>query len=314
MTLYNGYGNKIEITGESSSSSDFGVTGYAVYEDNEGTARQGYLTYQGHKFYVRNQQEQREDKVKVYSGGVGLFIGDSYTAYLNAKLSEFATKHGLVADNRGLASSTIAGSADGVTVGYHAFWVRLDEAIAEYQAGKTIDGNSYTCDDVKLITFMGGANDWATVNDTLNRFGEGANETNKETLYGALNYIFTTLLNTFPNADIVVILQPVFPTKTVPTTESGATDVGFSSLAQAQEMTDMQYSVYYHNRKQVIVKEMAERVGLPVCDCCFAWHNPINPTEKAKYWQDDGHLKDAGNVELIDDLEKFVNNLPFTRN
>ncbi|MGM9534787.1 MAG: hypothetical protein ACI3VR_06020, partial [Intestinibacter sp.] len=140
MALYNGYGNKIEVSSSSDSNSDFGVAGYAVYEDNEGSAREGYLTYQGHKFYVRNQQEQREDKIKNYGSGVMLTLGDSYTAYLYNSFTAFATKHGLVHDGRGLASSTIAGSSDGVTVGYHAFWVRLDEAIAEYQVGKNIDG------------------------------------------------------------------------------------------------------------------------------------------------------------------------------
>lgn len=290
-TLYDGNGNIIEISGSSSSSSDFGVTGYSVYEDNEGSAREGYLTYQGKKFYVRNQQNQREDKIKNYGGGVMLTLGDSYTAYMNSHFSTFATKHGLVQDNRGLASSTIAGSEDGITVGYHAFWVRLNEAIAQYQAdgGYTIGDTAYTCDDVKLITFMGGANDWTTVDESqgINRIGSGRDETNKETLYGALNYIFSTLLSTFPNADVVVILQPSNPKKGV-------------------------QNMYL---KESIVREMAELYSLPIVDCCFNWHQHTNPGDKAKYWQSDElHLTGAGHDEVIADLEKCVNNLRYTRN
>ena len=313
--LYDGNGNPINISSGGTGSGDFGVTDYATYEDDNGSARQGKLTYQGKTFYPITNQAQRQDKVRMYDGGVMLTLGDSYTAYMNSFFDTFATKHGLVQDNRGLASSTIAGSEDGITVGYHAFWVRLNTAIAEYRAGRTINGTTYNLDDVKLITFMGGANDWSTVNSTVNRLGTGANETNRETLYGACNYIFRTLLDTFPNADIVVILQPVNYASTVPTTEDGATAVGFNNLAQAQEMNNAQYSSYLMMRKEVIVREMAERYGLPICDCCFEWYNPNRANEATKYWQTDKlHLTADGHQAVIDKLEKVVNNLPITRN
>ena len=315
-TLYDGNGNIIEISsGDSGTSSDFGVSNYSIYEDDNGSARQAKLTYQGKTLYPITNQAQRQDKVKVYNGGVMLTLGDSYTAYMNTFFDTFATKHGLVQDNRGLASSTIAGSEDGVTVGYHAFWVRLNAAISEYQAGHAIGGTTYNLDDVKLITFMGGANDWSTVNNEVNRLGEGVNTTDKETLYGACNYIFRTLLDTFPNADIVVILQPVNYANTVPTTEEGATNVGFDNLAQVQGMTDAQYSSYMMMRKEVIVREIAERYGLPICDCCFEWYNPNRTNEATKYWQSDKlHLTAEGHQAVIDKLEKVVNNLPFERN
>lgn len=312
--LYDGNGNIIEINNDTNSG-DFGVSNYSTYEDDNGSARQGNLTYQGKTFYPITNQNQRQDKVRMYDGGVMLTLGDSYTAYMSSFFNTFASKHGLVQDNRGLASSTIAGSEDRVTVGYHAFWVRLNEAIAEYRTGRTINGTTYSLDDVKLITFMGGANDWSTVNSTINRLGTGANETNRETLYGACNYIFRTLLDTFPNADIVVILQPVNYASTVPTTEEGATNVGFNNLAQAQGMNDAQYSSYLMMRKEVIIREMAERYGLPICDCCFEWYNPNRANEATKYWQTDKlHLTADGHQAVIDKLEKVVNNLPITRN
>lgn len=288
-TFYDGNGNPIEISG--GGSGNFDVTGYSVFDDNkEGTARQATLTYQGKRLYPIVTPNQITDKIKKYKGGIMFTLGDSYTAYMKKHFDEFATKHGLVQDPRGLASSTIAGSADGSTVGYHAFWVRLDEAISQYKAegGYTLNGTAYTCDDVKLIIFMGGANDWTTIDEehNINRLGSGINETNKETLYGALNYIFTTLLNTFKNADIVVILQPSSPKKGV------------------QQMY----------LKENIIREMAEVYSLPIVDCCFDWHQHTNTLDQVKYWQEDKlHLTTAGYDDIIADLEKKVNNLKYSR-
>ena len=87
-TLYDGNGNQIEIS--NSSNSDFGVTDYAVYEDDNGSARQGKLTYQGKTFYPITNQTQRQDKVRVYDGGVMLTLGDSYTAYMKTFFDTFA--------------------------------------------------------------------------------------------------------------------------------------------------------------------------------------------------------------------------------
>lgn len=288
-TFYDGNGNPIEISG--GGSGNFDVTGYSVFDDNkEGTARQATLTYQGKRLYPIVTTNQITDKIKKYKGGIMFTLGDSYTAYMKKHFDTFATKHGLVQDPRGLASSTIAGSADGSTVGYHAFWVRLDEAISQYKAegGYTLNGTAYTCDDVKLIIFMGGANDWTTIDEqhNINRLGSGINETNKETLYGALNYIFTTLLSTFKNADIVVILQPSSPKKGV------------------QQMY----------LKENIIREMAEVYSLPIVDCCFDWHQHTNTLDQVKYWQEDKlHLTTAGYDDIIADLEKKVNNLKYSR-
>lgn len=283
-TLYDIYGNPIETGG---GTSDFGVTEYAIFDNDKGeSARQAVLTYNGKKLYPKNYPEQRLDFVKDYDGGVMFALGDSYTAMGARYFSAFAEKHGLVCDNRGLASSTIAGSEDGFTVGYHAFWKRLDEAIAEYQAGYTIDGVTYNPEDVKLFVMMGGTNDWYTVDEEqgIDRIGN-PDSTDKEQFYGALRYIFDKVPAAFPNADFVVILQPV----------SGNAGNTVARL------------------KQGIIREMA--IGATICDCCYEWYNPSNPTELATYWQADKlHMTDAGNTAIFDKLEKVVNNLPFTRN
>lgn len=307
MAIYDINGSQISSGG----TSDFSVTDYKSFIDNsDSPARQGVLTYQGKKFYPVNFEEQRYDVIKKYNGGIMITLGDSYTAYMKTMFDSFAEKHGLIQDNRGLASSTIAGSEDGTTVGYHAFWVRLNEAIQEYTTGYQIGDITYHLEDIKLIHFMGGANDWSTVNSEINRLGTGPQETNPETLYGACNYIFGKFLSVFPNADVIVTLQPVNYANTVPTDETEAQNVGFDSLEQAKRMTDAQYSSYLMMRKEVIVKEMAERYDLNINDCCFEWYNPQRQNEAIKYWQSDKlHLTNDGHQSIIDKLEYVINNL-----
>lgn len=283
-TLYDGNGNPIQVSG-GASSSDLGVTEYDLFTNDKGEAsREAVLTYQGKKLYPKNFPEQRLDYVKDYGGGVMLALGDSYTAMGKSYFSAFAEKHGLVCDNRGVGSSTIAGTTDG-QVGFQPFWNRLDIAIGQYQEGHTIDGVTYHPEDVKLVTFMGGANDWWTVDEEqgIDRIGNPQSE-DKEQLYGACKYIFHTLLSTFTNADIVVILQPFG-------------------------------NGYAVSLKEGIVREMAEWYGIPVCDCCFEWHSQSNPNDLVTYWQSDKlHMTGAGNEAIFAKLEKTVNNLPFTRN
>lgn len=288
-TFYNRNGSTIEVGG---GSSDFGVAEYALFNDNdESSARQATLTYQGKKLYPKNYPEQRIEKIKKYGGKVAIFLGDSYTAMGHSYITEFCERHDLVCDNRGLASSTIAGSEDKITVGYHAFWVRLNEALAEYENGKVIDGATYALEDIAFIHIMGGANDWYTVDETqgINRLGDITSE-NKEQLYGACKYIFATCLSKCQKADIVVTLQPT-------NGENGSNN-------------------YAMALKENIVRECAEMYGLPINDCRFKWFNTSNNEDLATYWQSDNlHMTEKGNDRLFNvDLEKVVNNLPFSRN
>lgn len=284
MGIRDYFGNP--ITSGGNGASDFGVADYDLFTEPDGTgARTATLTYQGKRLFPNNYPEQRKDFVRVYNGGVMFALGDSYTAMGHTYFTAFAQAHGLVCDNRGVGSSTIAGSTVNA-VGYKPFHERLDAAIAEYQAGYTIDGVTYHPEDVKLVTFMGGANDWSTVDTSqgIDRLGTPESE-DKEQLYGACKYIFATLLATFPNADIVVILQP-------------------SNLAR----------VFAHWQKERIVRDMAELYSLPVCDCCFEWYNPTNPNDLATIWADDQlHMTGKGNEAIFAKLEHTVNNLPFGR-
>lgn len=287
--LYNRVGDLLGGTGETSG---FGVTEYATFTDKDNvSARQGILTYQGKRLYPKNYPEQIITEVKNYGDKVGLFLGDSYTAMGSSYVTAFCERHGLVPDNRGKGSSTIAGSEDGTTVGFWAFWLRLDEALEEYRNGKTIDGVTYYLEDVAFIHIMGGANDWWTVDETqgIDRLGSITSE-NKEQLYGACKYIFSTCLAECPKADIVVTLQP--------------TNANGDSNNYAMAL------------KESIVRECAEMFGLPINDCRFKWFNSTNPDDLGTYWSSDNlHLSEAGNERLWNvDLENAVNNLPFTRN
>lgn len=277
-TLYDGNGNVIDA-------GNFGVTDYHVYNDGVSDEREALLTYQGKKLYTMNHGNQRLNKPKMYNGGVMIALGDSYVSMGNNPFSNFASAHGLVLDNLGYASSTIAGSEDGITVGYHAFWKRFDTEIASFP--KTINGNTYTLNDVKLITMIGGANDWWTVSESVDRLGDPTS-TDKEQLYGACKYIFEKMYSTFPNADIIIILQP----------SNAASDTS-------------NYAMWL---KENIVKDCAEMYSLPVCDCRFNWHSPVNPSDLAAYWQNDHlHLNDKGYESMMASLENTLNTLKFYR-
>lgn len=111
--LFDGHGNEIEIGGGESGKLD--VADYKIYEESDGTqSRQGVLTYNGLNLYPVNKPLQREDETKLYSGGLMVTLGDSYTAYLNSYFDTFAQKHGLIQKNVGLASSKIANTEQSV--------------------------------------------------------------------------------------------------------------------------------------------------------------------------------------------------------
>lgn len=284
MALYDINGNAVS---GSSSTSDFGVTGYDLFVDNDGvSARQAVLTYQGKRLYPKSYPEQQIDKVKVYDGGLMITLGDSYTSYLNTFFDTFATKHGLVQKNVGLASSKIARPEGAGQDTIKSFVTRLDELIASFPL--KIGDKQYTLSDVKLITFMGGANDWTTVDASKNidRIGNKYS-TDVGQLYGACKYIFGKLLSTFPTSDIVVILQP--------------NNLKSDGIDMAEMWT-----------KETAVKECAEMYSLPICDCCFNFYSPMDPNELSKYWQSDKlHLTSDGHQALIDKLEITLNTLPY---
>lgn len=221
--------------------------------------------------------------------GKWIAFGDSYTNYLAREGGNFeglALRFGIDIINKGIASSTIKNSSNGGS-SYQPMVDRVDAIVTEYAN-----------QDVKLITFMGGTNDSWGKDSSL---GNDIYDMSKGHIYGACHYIFNKLKTSFPNAKILVILQPSCANYQVSsiTDDTTAQSLGFTDLANAQQFDDMQISVLKSQIKQRIVREVAEFYGLEVLDCCFNWYSPMNPSELTKYWADDKlHLTNEGNADI----------------
>lgn len=237
------------------------------------------------------------------SGGVWIALGDSYTVYADSCFKALAEKYGMAYDGQGVVSSTVCGDNTG-NKGYRAFHYRMDDFIEAYTGdGQTIDDVVYTADDVKLVTFMGGANDG---------FGKDSwvgNQTSMDTMYisGACNYMFSRLHENFPNARIICILQPANYSDTPDnyTDDETAQKLGFADLAELQGWDVYSFGQHKMATKQRSVKECAERFGIHVVDCIFNWYSVVNPTHRSTYWSNDKiHLSTAGTAALTEKLDK----------
>lgn len=317
ITLYDGNGNAIEISGNTTT--EFSIKNYAIAKDENGNnKRSGTLVYGDNEIFPKTTQEMVVNAPKQYDHGVMIALGDSYTVGVGSRWDIFATKHGLICDHQGLVGSAIhsTGTEDeeliaGTPLDYQ---IRMDKFIANYTGeGQTISDKTYIASDVKLITVMGGANDgWLDV-----ALGTSIYDTDKSTLYGGCHYIFSKLLINFPNADIVCILQPIQWLDATATTglktDEDAQKYGFPTCQNAKNLDGLGYGNFVSVKAQKIVKECAEWYGIPICDCVFNWHKRIGSKDNA-LWTSDGHMTATGYDAIITQLEKTVDNLLFTRN
>jgi lysophospholipase L1-like esterase len=179
----------------------------------------------------------------------------------------------------------------------------MDKFIVNYTGGgQTIDGVAYTARDVKLITFMGGANDG---------FGKATwlgspTSMDPNYIYGACNYMFRRLHENFPNARIICILQPAnYSDKMEYPDDATAQTLGFANLAEMQTWDIYSFGQYKMECKERAVKECAERFGIRIVDCIFDWYSVVNPTQRAKYWDADKiHLSGEGSRALAEKLDR----------
>lgn len=233
---------------------------------------------------VANKSGASAADVSSLKGKVWLALGDSYTKYLGAGYSDgitpstsgtwgkLASQLGMTLYGYGIASSTIRYSTNNGSDGYSCQPMvrRVDTLIADH---------TEEADNVGLITFMGGANDPESKLGTLDT-------TDEMTIYGGCHQIFYKLHNAFPNAKIVVILQPVIAT-----------------ASATEEFEYTQNSIYWAQYKQRAVKEVAEFYGLSICDCCFNWYTTANPMHLSTIWQSDKlHLTSFGEQRLTEKL------------
>jgi len=239
------------------------------------------------------------------TGKVMINLGDSYTKGMQSSLATLATKYGMVADNRGVVSSSICGDTSG-NKGFNPMWSRANTIVSDYASGYTINGTSYTASQVAIITFMGGANDGYGVETWI---GTGIHETSKETIYGACNHIFNVLAENFPNAKLICITQPAHYNLTVASISDDATaqTLGFENLAELQQFDDIQLSAYSMAQKENAVRNTANMYGWNIIDMFKDMPTIFNPSNRAAYWNSDKlHLSTGGYALIINALEKKI--------
>ena len=221
------------------------------------------------------------------SGRVLISLGDSYTVGMKTRFDAIAEKYGMIHDPRGVSGSAICNKSKEYDQAKQTFVERTDVIVSDYTEGYTIDGKTYETKDVGIITFMGGANDGATIADWI---GSGINETDLTTIYGALNYIFNILQETFENAKIICITQPSFynmSASTFITSDVRAQEYGFDSMAQALVLSDPQFTNYCMALKEEAVKKTAWAYELPILDLFHTYPSVLNPYNRTKYWLSD---------------------------
>lgn len=225
-----------------------------------------------------------------------IFMGDSYTKGATNQFKALCEKYGATADNRGIVSSSICGNVEG-TQGFQPMWNRVNNLCDEYVTNGTTA-------NVGAVVFMGGANDGFGKQNWL---GSGINDKNTNHIYGALHSIYRKFRDTF-DCPIFTILQPYFPNGSTPSgdiTEETAIALGFESVEQCLTFDSKEYCAYSMNKKQTVVKEMANFYNSQVVDCCFDWHSIFRASD-SKYWSSDGHPTALGYQEIANDLEQAM--------
>lgn len=237
------------------------------------------------------------------NGKVWIAMGDSYTRGMDAQLQAIAAKYGMILDNRGIVSSSICGDTTG-NKGFQPMWNRANGAVNDYTAGYTINGVTYTTDDVGLITFMGGANDGFGINTWI---GSGRADMDTNHIYGALNVIYNAFGENFPNAKMITITQPAHYKLTIDETVTDETAQlwGFADAASYLKMTDVQMSNYSMAIKEAAVREMAWTYESHLVDAFAMFPTVMNPANRTAYWQEDKlHLNATGYQMVADMLEQ----------
>ena len=237
------------------------------------------------------------------TGKVLIAIGDSYTAGMSTQYTALATKYGMIIDNRGVVSATISWRS---TDSNRRIYNIVDTIVSDYTTGKTINGTTYTRDDVGIITFMGGANDGSGIDAWI---GTGVHETDKSTIYGSLNHIFSVLHENFTKATVICITQPSFYNAEVSnlSTDAQAQEQGFANLAEAQVFGDVQYSNYLQGMKESAVKNIAWYYGVPLVDMFNEFPPVTNPANRTKYWNNDKlHLTTDGYNFVASGIDKKI--------
>lgn len=235
-------------------------------------AKQAVLTHENEKLYPITYDSLvvmhgSGKKLAAYfsperlKGKKWLGLGDSYTHGLHTYFTDLASSLGMTYYNYGIVSSTICQHTDA--------------------ASPMVDRwDNMEADNVGLITFMGGANDWTSTIGTMDD-----DSTTKTSIYGACKNIFEGLIAKYPDALIIVILQPE-------NNKSGNIETDISNMRSIEEA----------------VKNVAELYNLDILDMCTSGGMTVRiPEQLSLYWQADKlHLTAAGNENLVRRLERKI--------
>ena len=143
--------------------------------------------------------------------------------------------------------------------------------------------------DADLIVVFGGTNDFGHGDAPIGTFEDRT----QDTFYGACHELFTYLINTYYQADIV-IMTPLHRCN-----EDNVRGDGFKACDVAPLST-------YVN----IIKEVAEFYSLPVLDMwSVSGIQPRVPMLKEIYCPDGLHPNDAGHVKMAKRLIGFLRSL-----
>ena len=207
-----------------------------------------------------------------------VFLGDSITAGVGTTADEnryweiIARESGAICKGYGISGTRIA-KKRGLKV--------IDEQFEQWFNSRVDDMD----DDADVVVVFGGTNDFGHGEAALGSI----DDTTEETFYGALNVLYTHLLNKYPTARIIVIT----PTHRLEENRI-YNEVG------VRNMTNL---CGYVN----IIKEVAGKYSLPVIDFYNELGvNPIIEKQKEIFMPDGLHPSDKGNERMA---EFFLNKI-----
>lgn len=271
--------DKIDVAPDKGSSTfvfvnkDSGViSGKSVQTPESDEILLGWITWTGNKGEnhingLKTEVVNTPTKLSV-AGLDAVAFGDSITwSYNSTKWVDIVAD---LLDLKSMDNQGVAGSSYAVRDG------QTDSAVE--RAG-SIKG------DLILIEF--GVNDWAS-NVPLGEFG--SSDTN--TLYGAVDYAYNTIITNNPNARIMVIIS---------TKENG-----HSGWYDSYHKTKYGSHVDYVN----IIKEVAGKYSLPIIDLFNnAGISPYNEAQASQYFRDGLHPSQAGEYVYARKIVEGINSL-----
>ena len=205
------------------------------------------------------------------------FLGDSITeghgtSSLNKRFTDLlASRDGIVARNYGIGGTRIAKQTAPSACARHDlhFIGRVEQMDSD-------------CD---VVLVFGGTNDYGHGDAPLGNMTDRT----ELTFYGALHVLYTTLINKYPEAKIVIMTPIHREIEVQPKWENGG--LVTRSLKQYVDA----------------IREVAEFYSLPVLDtyACYGIQ-PCVPIMKEKFVPDGLHPNDAGHVILADKIKAFL--------